>query len=137
MLVKFAVCANPDLEDIKARYFNETDTDFDQDKESRIEITLDDNIIYVSNNIQKLVYDEIVRAFDVNAQRLGGVVKFQEITDRIYAINGVQRVRTVYVNGDKYRAYDGISFASWSDEAVLHFHEDLQVGNIMRHVEDF
>lgn len=67
MLVKFAICANPDIEDIKARYFNETDTDFDQRCESRIEITLDDNIIYVSNNIQKLVYDEIVRAFDVNA----------------------------------------------------------------------
>ena len=66
VLVKFAVCANPDVEDIKARYFNETDTDFDQRCESRIEITLDDNIIYVSNNIQKLVYDEIVRAFDVN-----------------------------------------------------------------------
>ena len=135
--VKFAICANPDIEDIKARYFNETDTDFDQHCESRIEITLDDNIIYVSNNIQKLVYDEIVRAFDVNTQQLGGIVKFQEITDRIYAINGVQRVRTVYVNGDQYRAYDGVSFASWSDESVLHFHEDLQVGNVMRHVEDF
>ena len=137
VLVKFAVCANPDVEDIKARYFNETDTDFDQKCESRIEVTLDDNIIYVSSNIQKLVYDEIVRAFDVNAQRLGGIVKFQEITDRIYAINGVQRVRTVYINGDHYRAYDGVSFASWSDESVLHFHEDLQVGNVMRHVEEF
>lgn len=30
-----------------------------------------------------------MRAFDINRQRLGGVVKFQEITDRIYAINGV------------------------------------------------
>lgn len=76
VLVKFAICANPDIEDIKARYFNETDTDFDQHCESRIEITLDDNIIYVSNNIQKLVYDEIVRAFDVNTQQLGGIVKF-------------------------------------------------------------
>lgn len=30
-----------------------------------------------------------------------------------------------------------MSFASWSDESVLRFHEDLQVGNILRHVEDF
>ena len=89
VLVKFAICANPDLEDIKNRYFKETDTDFDQGLESYIEITLDDNMIYVSSNIQKLVYDEIVKAFDVNRQQLGGIVKFQEITDRIYSINGV------------------------------------------------
>ena len=30
-----------------------------------------------------------------------------------------------------------MSFASWSEESVLHFHEDLEVGNIMRHVEEF
>lgn len=138
VLVKFAICANSDVEDIKNRYFNGTDTDFDQHYDSYIEITLDDNLIYISSNIQTLIYDEIMRAFDINRQRLGGVVKFQEITDRIYAINGVQRVRTVYAPDGQYtRAYDGISFASWSDESVLHFHEDLQVGNVMRHVEDF
>lgn len=89
VLVKFAICANSDIEDIKNRYFNGTDTDFDQHCDSYIEITLDDNLIYISSNIQTLIYDEIMRAFDINRQRLGGVVKFQEITDRIYAINGV------------------------------------------------
>ena len=77
-----------------------------------------------------------MRAFDVNTQQLGGIVKFQEITDRIYAINGLQRVRTAYVNGDQYRAYAGVPFAPWSDESVLHVHEELQVGNVMRSVED-
>jgi len=51
VLVKFAICANPDLDDIKARYFSETDENFDVDRESYVEITLDDNMIYVSSNI--------------------------------------------------------------------------------------
>jgi len=135
--VKFAICANPDLDDIKARYFKETDVYFDSGCESYIEITLDDNIIYVSSSIQKLVYDEIIKAFNVNSQRLGGVVNFQDIVNNIYAINGVQRVRTVYINGSYSYAYDGVSFASWSEPSVLHFHEDLQIGNVMRHVEEF
>lgn len=89
VLVKFAICANPDVEDIKERYFKETDTNFDQGIESYVEITLDDNVIYVSSNIQKMVYNEILKAFDVNSQRLGGMVKFQDIVNNIYAINGV------------------------------------------------
>lgn len=136
--VHFAICANPDLDDIKARYFDGSSTYFDEKCESLVEVTLDDNIIYVSSNIQKLVYDEIVKAFDVNTLQLGCSVKFQDIVNNIYAINGVQRVRTVFVKDGGYRhVYDGLSFASWSDESVLHFHEDLQVGNVMRHVEDF
>jgi hypothetical protein len=67
VLVKFAICANPNIEDIKERYFNNTDVNFDANHESYIEITLDDNMIYVSNNIQKLVYDEIIKAFNVNS----------------------------------------------------------------------
>lgn len=137
VLVKFAVCANPDLDDVKRRYFSSSDPYFDSACESYVEITLDDNMIYVSSNIQKLVYDEIIRAFNVNTQSLGGAVNFQKIVDNIYAINGVQRVRTVYVHGQTTHAYDGVSFASWSEESVLRFHEDLQVGNIMRHVEEF
>lgn len=139
VLVKFAICANPDLDDIRDRYLKQTDMYFDQDCESYIEVTLDDNMIYVSSNIQKLVYDQIVRAFDVNSQKLGGIVQFRDIVDSIYAINGVQKVRTVYIRKSDglSHAYDGVSFASWSDESVLHFHEDLQVGNVMRHVEDF
>ena len=138
VLVKFAICANPDLDDIKARYFNEQDLYFDSKCESYVEITLDDNAIYVSSNIQKLVYDQIIKAFDVNQMRLGGIVKFNDIVDGIYSINGVQRVRTIYFPENGYsRACDGVSFASWSEESVLHFHEDLEVGNIMRHVEEF
>ena len=127
VLVKFAICANPDLDDIKARYFNEQDLYFDSKCESYVEITLDDNAIYVSSNIQKLVYDQIIKAFDVNQMRLGGIVKFNDIVDGIYSINGVQRVRTIYFPENGYsRACDGVSFASWSEESVLHFHEDLE-----------
>ena len=137
VLVKFAICANPNINDVKERYFQNTSTNFDENCESYIEITLDDNMIYVSSNIQKLVYDEIIKVFDVNSQQLGGIVQYQNIVNNIYAINGVQRVRTVYTKDDICHAYDGISFASWSEESVLHFHEDLQIGNVMRHVEDF
>jgi hypothetical protein len=67
VLVKFAICANPNIDDIKNRYFKNTDVNFDADCESYIEITLDDNMIYVSSNIQKLVYDEIIKAFNINS----------------------------------------------------------------------
>lgn len=90
VLVRFSICANPDLDDIKARYFDNTGLFFgSSDDESYIEITLDDNMLYVSSNIQRLVYDEILKAFDVNSQRLGGIVKYQDIMNNIYAINGV------------------------------------------------
>lgn len=137
VLVKFAICANPNIDDIKNRYFKNTDVNFDADCESYIEITLDDNMIYVSSNIQKLVYDEIIKAFNINSQCLGGIVQYQDIVNNIYAINGVQRVRTIYMKDNYSHIYDGISFASWTEESVLHFYEDLQVGNVMRHVEEF
>ena len=38
---------------------------------------------------------------------------------------------------EKAQRGNGKTEASTADESVLHFHEDLQVGNVMRHVEDF
>lgn len=62
---------------------------------------------------------------------LGQIVKYDDILNSIYAINGVERIRTVfypegYPNPSspaladvKTRACDGIAFASWSSSNLF------------------
>lgn len=68
--------------------------------------------------------------------------------DEIYAINGVERVRTVYYPDDylentsnyneyKTRACDGLAFASWSMTDVVDIGDDLQINNTARVLESF
>lgn len=60
---------------------------------------------------------------------------------QIYAIAGVKNIRTVYArDGKLVRAYDGLSFASWSpilDDAKSGRGIDLTVSNSTRTLEDF
>ena len=140
--VKFDICAAP-IEHVLKNYLNEdfdNDSIFDENCDSYIEVTLDDNTLYVPSSLQKDIYNIIIDGFNINHQRLGQNVKFDQILNRIYEINGVYKVRTIFKGSalEKPRIYDGLSFAAWSDTAgLIKLGDDLTVTNTIRQLEDF
>lgn len=141
--VDFDICAAP-VDYALRTYFNESFNDssaFDENCESYIEITLDDNALYVANSLQKEICNIILDAFSVNNCTLGQTVRYDDILNKIYAINGIEKVRTVFVPGGdqlKSRIYDGLSFASWSNAAeIIQAGDDLNVSNTVRQLEKF
>jgi len=60
---------------------------------------------------------------------------------KIYEINGVSRIRTVFNpkgSTAKARVLDGLSFASWSNSGnLIEVGDDLNISNNMRQLEDF
>lgn len=136
--VYFDICA-ADHDIVRENYDESTDLDFDPTHNSYIEVTLDSNVLYISSSIQKQIYNIIVSAFNVNNCRLGQTVNYNKILEQIYAINGVLRIRTIYHPDESnvYRSLDGLSFASWSDTNILQDLEDLEIGNVLRQLEDF
>ena len=101
-----------------------------------IEVTLEDNSIYVNANIKSAIVDIIFNYFDYRKCTLGMKVDYNEILGQILSMNGVQRIRTVFINGDEEIIKNGLSFATWSDR-FLEPGDDLQVSNSMRILEPF
>ena len=66
--VNFDICAAPDDYVIEHYLTDDFDTEvvFDEECESYIEVTLDDNALFVSSTIQKQISNIILDAFDVN-----------------------------------------------------------------------
>lgn len=134
--VNFQVCA-ADI-GIVREYLSSNDSEhFDENVESYIEITLDDNGIYTSNNIKELVVAKILKPFKTLNVEIGKSVDYSEILNDIYGIPGVSRVRTVFVPDNSHKEYsskhvDGLSFATWTDSSVLIGMEDADVGNTTR-----
>lgn len=146
VIVSFDICADSDPVDVKRRYLDGTKEWFDPTGESYIEITINDNVIYSSTSIKEQIYKIITDAFNVNKCQLGQNINFADILNQIYAINGIQRVRTIFKPTDEsiVRSYDGIAFASWSDVLVpmntvdpTNGYDDLEISNSARHLEDF
>lgn len=161
--VCFDICAAPE-EYARQYYFAATGQDRpEQDEflqvgtsmdefENYLEITLDDNSIYVSSLIVNTIAQIILECLSVSNCHLGESVKIDEMLQRIYAINGVQNIRTVFnplsarsytANGvqvtSRARAIDGISFASWTKRNFYLSPTgiDLDVTNSIRHLESF
>ena len=143
VLVRFEICANPEKDYVKSMYIEGQDV-FDGGCDSYLEITAADDAIYTNSNIQKQVYDAIVRYFNVERLRIGMVVNTNRILQDIYDIPSVNRVRTVFVSpvdGSVTRV-NGISFATWSPilqplDATQTGYDDLEIGNGNRPMEDF
>lgn len=87
VIVNFDICANPDMDDIRERYLGQVN--FDDDLENYVEVTLDDNTLYVNSSIQDAVYDAIVGAFDLESCTLGQKINYSNVLDSLYSINGV------------------------------------------------
>lgn len=156
--VAFAICAAPVdraklyVVDQSGKFTNFdkvfTDADSQDEKyfESYIEVTLDDSSIYIDSAIKNSVYEAIRDYFKISNCILGQHVNFSDILNKIYEINGVQKVRTVFFPKEEVydengvlvlnRYYDGLAFASWST-SFLETAEDMSVSNITRQLEDF
>lgn len=146
VIVNFDICACKDFDYVRQFYMAEDSAYFDEDCESFIEVTLDDNALYVNTAIQQKIYDIIIEKFNVNRCRLGQCVDYSEILQEIYGIAGIQRVRTVFQPEDQTQAvyFDGLSFASWSpvlddkvDENSQFVGIDLEVSNGSRQMQEF
>ena len=107
---------------------------------SYLEITIADNALYSTTAIMNNVVNSIQQVFKPENCVLGQQINYDSILNSIYAINGIERVRTVYYpNGypditftHKSRACDGIAFASWSDTKLIDIGDDLEINNTTR-----
>ena len=139
--VNFQVCA-ADINIVREYLTSEDLEHFDENVESYIEITLDDNGIYTSTNIKDLIVAKILKPFKISSMEIGRSIDYSEILNDIYSINGVSRVRTVFIPDESHKAYaskhvDGLSFATWTDSSVLVGMEDADVGNTTRVMQNF
>lgn len=113
---------------------------FDKDDESYIEITINDNSLYTNSAIKAQINEIFMEYFNENNLRLAQVINMNDIEGKIYAISGVQRIRTVFSSKDK-KAYvdrfvDGISFAAWS-ATLVDRGDDLTISTGNRSLEVF
>lgn len=138
--VRFTITA-ADEEEIKN---NLTWTKYDvvdQSKTDWIEITVEDDIIYASSTIAAKVTNIIQSYFGgVYGTKIGQLINFNDIVQKIYEINGIVKIRTVHKKSDgTYNIRNGLCFASWSSpgEDLIDLGIDLEVGNMSRSLEPF
>ena len=143
--VEFDICACDQLIELKSIYSRIDDgTVYDvADNGSYIEITLDDNSIYVASDIQRQVISIIHSYFNQKNCQIGQLVDYNDIMQKIYQINGVVNIRTIFEpnkdlieNGYKTIIKNGLSFASFSTD-MLDLGEDLDISNSSKKLELF
>ena len=146
--VNFDICAAP-LE-VAKKYFEDESGNFglneNEEYDSYIEITMADDKIYINNSIETNVIAKIRNFFNINSCKIGQRIDFNELTNELYTINGIQNIRTVYdpyvtektIGGISYgsRVYDGLSFASWS-KGFIDLGDDLNISNNTLTLEKF
>lgn len=145
VLVNFDICANQSFDYIKTMYLESFSSDFDSGIDSYIEITTDNQSMFVGNQLQSKIYDIITDFFDIQTMKLGQNVDFGEITAKIYQIDGIRNIRTIYKNNltDQYFSVNGLAFASWSpilrttQDGDGTGYDDLQVSTSSRKLEEF
>lgn len=136
--VNFALCAAPEE---KAKNYLKTDA-FDETNETYIEITLSNNSIYINSVIQIEIESLINKYFSPTKLTLGMKVDYNDLTTQILAINGVERIRTIYApTGEpsyspNIRIFEGLCFATWSS-GYIEVGDDLDVSNSTRQLEVF
>lgn len=142
IIVNFEICAAPVQ---RALEYLDTDTVFDSTNESYLEITIADNTLYSNTSIKTQVNAIFNDFFNVMNLKIGQVMSINDLESKIYAITGVQRIRTVFSSsatdsfGNKAyqdRFVDGISFATWS-ASLIDAGDDLVVSTMNRTLEDF
>ena len=136
--VYFSPCA--ETIDTALNYFNPENGSqkFDPNNNSYIEITLDDNSIYTNIDIQSQVANIIQNFFDEDKQTLGMIIDFSKLTNEIYNIGTISRIRTVYHNKKTEETIikPGLSFASWTS-SVIDLGDDLNISNTSMSLEVF
>ena len=140
--VNFAICAAPTQ---RALEYLDSGLLFDDGNESYIEITVNDNMLYSNASIKIQVNAIFNEFFKETHMHIGQIVALNDLESKIYSIDGIQRVRTVFSSnavdeqGNKRfpdRFIDGISFATWS-ASLVDAGEDLEVSTMNRSLEEF
>ena len=136
--VNFAICAE-DIDSVLLNYFddNKQTHEFDPNSTSYLEVTLDDNVLYSTVDIQLQVANKIRKFFEEDNMQLGQVVDFSKLTNDILQISSIKRLRTIHVAEDgKETIRNGLSFASWTS-SFIDLGDDLDVSNTARSLEPF
>lgn len=137
--VHFAICLVDELY-VKNNYL--TTTNFDENNENYIEITVGDDLRYSPVRIKNEVKMKILSFFSEENYILGSTVDITELYSDIMDIPGVLRVRTVFekTNTDvlsyETLAKQGLSFATWTND-VISIGDDLDVITSARVLEKF
>lgn len=136
--VNFAICAAPEE---KALSYLKSDT-FDEENETYIEITLNNDSIYINSVVQTEVESIINNFFTQTNLTLGTKLNYNTLVSAILSIGGVDRVRTIYspkgsdINSSDTRVFEGLCFATWSS-GYIDVGDDLDVSNSSRQLEVF
>ena len=135
--VYFTFCAQ-DV-DQAHRYFDSSDKRFDPDNFSYLEVTIDDNTLYSTADLQTQIKNLIIDEFEHGNFKLGQVVNFSDLANKILALGSISRIRTVYHNpaSGEERILNGISFATWTAGGIIRLGDDLDVSTTARSLEPF
>lgn len=147
--VNFMICANPNVDYVRNNYiYKSADVGIEAAKnENYIEITIADEVIYASSTIQNQIQTIIYNFFRQENFKLGQYVDFNLLQNQIFAINGVNRIRTVFKKSDDESSVptvvrNGLCFASWTDDPILQIRNrveaiDLEISSAGRSLEPF
>ena len=139
LIVNFAISAQ-DVESAQFQYFNDDNdtTEFDPDNQSWLEITINDNAIHTTNDINLKVANVIKDYFKEENMHLGQVIDYSKITTQILDIGNILRIRTVYRSNktSEERIINGIAFATWTS-SFINLGDDLSISNTTISLEDF
>lgn len=135
--VYFSFCAQ-DVDQAR-RYFDGSDKKFDPENLSYLEVTIDDNTLYSTADLQTQIKNLVIDQFEHGSYKLGQVVDFGDITNKILALGSISRIRTVYHNptSGEERILNGISFATWTAGGIIRLGDDLDVSTTARSLEPF
>lgn len=139
LIVNFAISAQ-DVESAQFQYFNDDNdtTEFDPDNQSWLEITINDNAIHTTNDINLKVANVIKDYFKEENMHLGQVIDYSKLTTQILDIGNILRIRTVYRSNktSEERIINGIAFATWTN-SFINLGDDLSISNTTISLEDF
>lgn len=121
---------------IKSEKLQQAYTKYDQ---SYIEITLEDNVLYSSNDIQNKVANIIREFFSERNFSLGQVVDYATLANKILNVSSISRIRTIWKDnsGTGYaRIVNGLSFATWTTD-LIDIGDDIEISSVSRTLEAF
>jgi len=93
---------------------------WDPNFENYIEILVDENALIAPEIVKSKVCAVLEQFFDENNQTIGNLIDLNILTSNIFSVEGVKRIRTVYVPTipGTNRIINGLRFACWTNSIV-------------------
>lgn len=106
--------------------------------ENYLEIEVDKNIAMSFESVKKTVANYITEFFADANQKMGGIVDLAELSSILMGIEGVKKIRTVWVNPNNaldIKYVDGLTFVCWTPDIIQG--EDIGLTNSSFTLEPF